>query len=317
MTNDFDKVIGWKESIIQLKSFKSKQKYKEYTFDTVDFLGKLEPEETGTITFTECTFKNVSFIGTTLKNIRFQKCKFLKTTFSLSTFYNCEFRNCKYEDIGISGNTTTFDNCYIDSEKLLKNTFLNQDKILLKKYNTTPLYQKFKHFESKSTLSRKIMSMSPIVNDLPMLIKSISVARNYEANASIYKNIYYFTKEPVIKKILYISYLLLAILEKIVINAFGLATGWGYRIGRSTFLGISGIIIFSLIYKYFIFKELSYIEVLLRSFEYWFLIGYTKYTFDCLDIYDQLIIFTNAFIGLFWFASLIPVIFNKMSNHEK
>lgn len=75
--------------------------------------------------------------------------------------------------------------------------------------------------------------------------------------------------------------------------------------------------IFSFIYKYFIFESELYIQQLLKSFEYWFLIGYTKYSFSNLNIYQQLVIFFNSFLGLIWYASLIPIIFNKMSKDDK
>jgi len=315
---DFDTETGWKESILELKAFlDSNSKYNKLTFSTVDFSGTLEPEKTKSITFNNCTFENVSFSGTIFKNVKFQKCIFDKTTFSLSTFSNCEFRDCTYKDIGISGNTTVFNDCYIDSKKLLGNVFLNQNKDFLKEKNTTPLYQKYRHIKTKSVIARKIMSMPPVINDLSMLIKSISVARNYETKASILGNMNHIMTESSYSKIPYIVSFLFPILELIIINIFGWLTGWGYKIGKTTFIGIIGIIMFSFVYNYCLFEEYLYIENLLRSFEYWFLIGYTKYSFECLDIYTQLIIFLNAFFGSLWFASLIPVIFNKMSRDDK
>ena len=74
---------------------------------------------------------------------------------------------------------------------------------------------------------------------------------------------------------------------------------------------------FSFIYRYFVFENELYIQQLLKSFEYWFLIGYTKYKFDNLSISQQLVIFCNSFLGLLWYASLIPIIFNKMSKDDK
>ncbi len=316
--NDFDETTGWKELIIDLKSFLDLySKYDNYTFNTVDFSGTLEPEKTKSISFSNCTFQNVSFSGTIFKNIKFQKCKFDKTTFSLSTFESCEFRDCQYIDIGISGNTTIFNDCYIDSKKLLDNAYLNEDKNLLKEKNTTPLYQKYRHIKTKSVIARKIMSMPPVMNDLSMLIQSISVARNYETKASIYGNLNHIMTESFWSKIPYILSVFFPILEWIIINIFGWLTGWGYKIGKTTFIGIFGIVIFSLIYNLYVFEDKSYIENLLKSFEYWFLIGYTKYSFQDLSIYTQLIIFCNAFFGSIWFASLIPVVFNKMSKDDK
>lgn len=138
---DFNNLTGWKDLTVDLNSFlNNKSKYQNCIFETIDFIGKLCPEKTKTITFNNCVFKNVSFIGTILDNIKFQECTFEKTTFSLSTFNNCEFRDCKYKDIGISGNTTIFNDCYIDSKKLLSNVYLNRDKELLKEKNTTLLY---------------------------------------------------------------------------------------------------------------------------------------------------------------------------------
>lgn len=315
---DFDNKTGWKNSIISLTSFLSaKNKYQNYTFETIDFIDELIPEKTKTITFNNCVFKNVSFIGTIFENIKFQKCKFEKTTFSLSTFNNCEFRDCEYKDVGISGNTTIFNDCYIDSQKLLKNVFLNRDKELLKEKKTTLLYQNFRHVKTKSIIARKIMTMSPVRNDLSMLIRTISIARNYETKASILEEYYNLVIKSVFSKIPHLFSFIFFILEFMVINLFGWLTGWGHKIGKTAFIGISCIIIFSFIYKYYVFENELYIQQLLKSFEYWFLIGYTKYKFDDLSIPQQLVIFCNSFLGLLWYASLIPIIFNKMSKDDK
>ena len=102
-----------------------------------------------------------------------------------------------------------------------------------------------------------------------------------------------------------------------MINIFGWLTGWGHKIGKTVFIGIIGITLFSFIYKYWFFENDTYIQNLLKSCEYWFLVGYTKYTFNDLNICKQFIIFCNSFLGLLWYASLIPIIFNKMSKNDK
>lgn len=315
---DFDNKMGWKNSIIDLNSFlDAKNKYQNYTFETIDFIGELIPEKTKTITFNNCVFENVSFIGTIFENIKFQKCKFGKTTFSLSTFNNCEFRDCEYKDVGISGNTTIFNDCYIDSKKLLKNVFLNRDKELLKEKNTTLPYQNFRHVKTKSIIARKTVTMSPVKNDLSMLIRTISVARNYETKASILEEWNNIFIKSMIYKVVHIFSLIFFLLELMVINLFGWLTGWGHKIGKTVFIGIFCIVVFSLIYRYYVFENELYSYQLLKSFEHWFLVGYTKYSTTDLCFSKQLVIFCNSFLGLLWYASLIPVIFNKMSKDDK
>lgn len=289
----------------------------EYTFREVDFCDLLELEKPDTISFEKCEFKKVSFSKTIFKNVNFKECKFIETTFSLSTFIDCEFRDCEFKKIGISGNTTIFQNCYIDPEKLLHNVYVNEDKELLKEKGTTPFYQNYRSIKTRSEIARKIMTMRPVVNDLSMLITSIKVARNYETKSSIRGAFYHILTETFFKKVKYIFGFLFSIVEIIIINIFGWLTGWGYKIGKTSCLGGIGIVIFSLLYSFILFPDASYFNNLLKSIEYWFLIGYTKYPFADLSLWKQWTVFLNSFFGSLWFASLIPVVFNKMSRDDK
>lgn len=161
------------------------------------------------------------------------------------------------------------------------------------------------------------MTMSPVRNDLSMLIRTISIARNYETKASILEECHNLTIKSRLSIIPHLFSFIFFILEFMIINLFGWLTGWGHKIGKTAFIGISCIIIFSFIYRYFVFENELYIQQLLKSFEYWFLIGYTKYPTNDLSIYQHLVIFCNSFLGLLWYASLIPIIFNKMSKDDK
>lgn len=316
--NELSTIKGWKKSKISLEIFEPK-KYVDLTFDTIDFLGSLSHIHPKYTTFEECTFMKVSFSGTTFKNVKFKKCKFNMTTFSLSTFENCEFRDCTFSKIGISGNTTIFINTYIDASKLLVDVFLNKDKdILLNLGKTTPEYQEYRSFGTKATLARQIIHMKPVKNDLSLLIKSIKTARNFEMLTEIKGALFSFKTENFLKKIYPLITLLYFIFELIIVNFFGFLTGWGYNIGKAVLIGLSCNVFFSLIYNFFFFKESTFFANLLKAFEYWFLFGYTKYTYDTpLILFYQYSIFLNAMLGMLWFSALIPVIINKMGNYDE
>lgn len=316
--NELSTTKGWKKSKINLEIFEPK-KYIDLTFDTIDFFGSFSGFLPKFVTFEQCKFNKVSFSDTLFENVKFKKCIFDFTTFSLSTFKNCEFRDCTFSKIGISGNTTIFINTYIDSAKLLSDVFLNKDRdILLNLGRTTPEYQEYRLFGTKSSIARQIMRMAPIINDLPLLIKSIKTARNYEIKARIKRALFSISTETFFKKFRPIGMFISSLLELIIINFFGSLTGWGYNIGKAVSIGIIGNILFSLIYSFFIFKESTFFVNLLKAFEYWFLFGYTKYSYcPPLPLQEEYFIFLNTILGMLWFSALIPVIINKMSNDDK
>jgi hypothetical protein len=258
----------------------------------------------------------VSFRDTCLKGVKFNGCIFKYTSFSLAQFIDCEFRNCSYEKISLSGNTTVFENTYIDSKAFLKDVYLNRDKDVLKKNKTTLHYQSYRARKTKSEIARKIMHMRPVINDLDMLISSVKIARRLEIESAISESFYFIIHGSERKKVISFFNFVFSAIEYPVVNIFGWLTGWGYKIGKTVLFGILSMLLFSVIYDNFIYVKADFVDNLLKSFEYGLLFGYTKYPMDKVPMYIQWIHFLNSFFGMIWFSALIPVVLNKMSNDD-
>ena len=131
-----ENVTGIKEVSIDIANYQEYKNLEGFNFEKIDFSGILNGGTTK-ITFKKCIFDKCSFRNAVFENTKFTECIFSYTTFSLSEFKQCEFRKCTYKEIGISGNTTRFENIYIEPDIFLKNVFLyNNKRVLLEKQTT-------------------------------------------------------------------------------------------------------------------------------------------------------------------------------------
>jgi hypothetical protein len=288
----------------------------EFLFEKVDFIGFLDGGQMK-FTFRKCNFTKCSFRNTEFTNIKFTECIFDHTTFALGYFKNCEFRNCTYKQIGVSGNSMILEDCYLDPKLFLESLFLNKDLSVLKEKNTNLQYQKFQQTKTKAVIARRLTEMQPIKNDIEFHILSIKTARKYEILSSYSESYYFVTHGKFFDRFKNLFNLIYSMLEFPVIMTFGWLSGWGYKIGKTIFIGLIFISLFSFINYGLIFKCDTYSESVLKTFEYWLLFGYTKYDFNLIPHNFQWLIFVNSFLGMIWFAALIPIIINKLGKSNE
>jgi hypothetical protein len=293
----------------------NRHKVKEVQFKNIDFSGRRPiDKEIYKFYFDNCTFELCSFRGTIFDKISFRDCKFIKSAFAFSTFNNCEFRKCEFQSIGISGNTTIFTDTYIESYELLKAVYLNRNKQILKSNHTSLLRQKSQLEKTKMIIARKLTTMAPVRYDLEILPRSIKLARLQEIKFDIFDSIYKIVNEKkVLKKLSGVMKFVTSSVSYLTVLILGSMGGWGQELGRALLIGVVVVLAFSCIYSNIIFQgSLSFTQALIRTFEYLFLFGYTKYSFTDVSAVGKLVIFSNSVFGMFWFAVMFPIIINKM-----
>lgn len=313
---DFDHIPAIDRYVINWEYLSTKTFLEDKTFTRIDFIGNIDGDKL-TKTFRNCQFVLCSFRSSEIKNIKFSNCNFDRTTFSLARFINCEFRNCQFHNIGISGNATQLENIYIDPEELLKNLYLCKDKDLLKERKTNIQFQKMMQMKTKSVIARKILTMKPVKADIDMLIRAIRSSRKYETKSKLAESLYNLKTQNFIQKWKHLLNFVYYILELPVLCFFGWLSGWGQKAGKTVLFGICGIFLFALFYAFIGYPKSTNSDSLMKSIEYTLLFGYTKYPFVNNNRLTNTVVLINAIFGMLWYASLIPIIINKLGKDDE
>lgn len=305
---------GKKNVWIKIDDFQdSIYRVEDFTFENVDFEGTLNKR----LKFLRCKFINCSFRYTTWTHVKFNDCLFSRVSFTISKFNYCEFRDCKYEKIGLSGNETQFKDVFIEPDKFVKAAYTNTNENVLKENGTSVKYQKYRLEYSKSKFARMLLRMKPIRADIDSYSKAKMTARITENIFYIKKYYHDFTINTYVFKILPLLRFILSIIELVVTYLFGIASGWGLKFSRMFIVGLFLTLYFGIYYKLIFFYNQSFIECYLRSLEYWFFVGYTKYPFGKTLSDHQIIVFINSLLGIFWYSILIPVILEKLGKSDE
>ncbi|WP_244542229.1 hypothetical protein [Azotobacter beijerinckii] len=100
-------------------------------------------------------------------------------------------------------------------------------------------------------------------------------------------------------------------IELVLLAISGAINSWGRSIARPVMCGFFVLLFFGFIYSEF-GKNLS--TGLIKSFDITFLVGYTKHATLTDSIKNQTIYAINAFLGLWWYAILVPTVINRISR---
>lgn len=294
---DFERIESWK--------------VKEFTFTEIDFEGNYGGQK---LAFDDCVFEMCSFRNTRWENTKFRNCKFKLTTFSLAEFSQCEFRNCTYEKIGISGNETKFSEVFIEPSRFISAAYTNTDPNVLSENGTSPAYQKYRLEGTKAAVARALLNMQPIHRDIEALTSAKRIARMSEGRYRTRSaQIDFSTGSRWRGAIRFASYFS----EHLLVSMFGWLSGWGLKAGRLILIGLLMVSLFLGYYQISGFPTSSLIENLIRTMEYWFLFGYTKYDLQELPAHIHAVVFLNGFAGLVWFGTMLPVVLEKMSSGDE
>jgi hypothetical protein len=309
-------ITGKKKSWVQIDDFaKVKTKrIRDFKFDYVDFIGNFDDSY---MTFNECTFTCCSFYRSSWKNIKFRDCMFQNTSFSISKFENCEFRDCKFNNISISGNEMKFINSYIEPQHFIAAATTNLDPDILHEQNVLPEYQSYRLEKTKSSVARMLLQMKPIKNDIDTYVQAKRIARKSESFFQIKKHFYEIKAGKLKAKFFGVIGILLCFIEFLFISTIGWLSGWGLKTGRALILGLICTILFALYYHFYLFQPDSFVKSYLRGLEYWFLFGYTRYDISSLSLINKIVVFLNSLLGLFWFATILPVLIEKMGKENE
>lgn len=298
-------------------------RYEGKRFDCCDFEGDFAAKlNNQNIKFTNCVFIKCDFGESFWKNASFRNCQFMKTSFTLSTFVECEFRNCYFEDIAYSGNRTSIPGTLITNPS----QFLNAASAFLNHLpdNVSGSYQKTKLIETKSNMSRVLLSnvmsegseatyyeavrastlLAAQARHVPLIMKVYGEKRKIKACDLGFKNYL----------MLFASALFFCsgLVESLLLRFLGTMNAWGGSIFRTLVIGAFLLIIFSAINVYFFQK--SCFDGFVRSFEVFFLFGYTNYTPKDLPQFERIFLMLNAFLGILWYVINVPTIVNKLTR---
>lgn len=307
--------VPFEGKIILSKSFHRgdfKNKYFEgYVFTECDIYGDNKGIR---ITFKECEFRKVCFGYATFKNIKFIGCSFIECSFSMASFENCQFNNCTYNKISYSGNETKFKNTYIEPNKFLSALYVNQDKDICNQEGTTPEYQKYRSYGTKTKLSKILLNSLSTVPDDEVYYQAVEAHSKCKQQSKQQTVIFERQKSNLFKKTIYSLLLYKSAIENSIINLSGLINGWGGSLFRCISVGLLIMIIFTGVYT--ITSSGDFIGSLMKALDITLLTGYTKYSTATattgIQKSHETIHLLNMMIGVWWYAILIPTLINKI-----
>ncbi|EEY7116900.1 pentapeptide repeat-containing protein, partial [Escherichia coli] len=292
------------------ENFKNKF-FSGYVFTECDIYGDNKGIR---ITFKSCEFRKVCFGYANFKNIKFVDCTFIECSFSMASFENCQFNNCTYKDISYSGNETKLNNTYIEPSKFIGALFVNQDKDICEKEGTTPEYQKYRSYGTKTKCSKILLNSLSTIPDDEVYYQAVEVHFKCKQKSKQKSLLFERSNSKVTKKLWYSILLLKSVIENFIINTSGLINGWGGSLFRCIFVGLFIMIVFTIIYA--ITSSGDVIGAFMKAVDITLLTGYTKYsterTTSGIGQLDETIHLINMMIGVWWYGILIPTLINKI-----
>ncbi|MCE0801589.1 pentapeptide repeat-containing protein [Buttiauxella sp. S04-F03] len=286
--------------------YENKQ-FSGYIFTECDIFGDNKGKR---ITFKDCEFRKVCFGYSNLSNVKFTNCKFKQCSFSMANFENCQFNNCQYEKISYSGNETKFLNTYIDAQKIVKALFINTNKDICDKEGTTPEYQVFRSYGTKTKFSKIILNSLSTIPDDDAYYKAVKTHSQCKQKSKKENIKFKIERSGILKNIMQYPWLLSSIIESAIVNASGSVNGWGGSLFKCILIGLLITIAFACCY--FTFFNVPILNSLIMSLDITLLAGYTKHATNIISPAKQIVYLINMIIGLWWYGILIPTLINKI-----
>jgi len=280
-------------------------------FDNCNFDGEFVGEISKTeISFTKCSFFKCDFGGSVWRGVKFSKCKFDKCSFTLAEFQDCIFYECEWVDITLSGTETKLPNTLISNPgNFIASAYTNLDQKTLSQNGTNPAHQIMRLEGTKAKFSRTLLKNAENHGDEDAYFGALKTYLNQSLKSKIKKSTYELRYEK--KQLKHMINWCSAWLEILLINITGTLNSWGKSIARPAFIGLLLTSVFGLYYGYL---QNDYEQGLIKSFDITFLIGYTKHSLANTPEDMQIWYGINAFLGLWWYAVLVPTIINRISR---
>lgn len=273
--------------------------------------------------FADCNFTDCDF-ASQWKYVKFSGCTFSRCSFTMTSFRNCKFSDCKWDKISVSGSETRLEYTVVSNPiDFIAATYTNLDAEVLKNNNKAISYQLYRHEHTKAKLSRRLFVNSQASSDEGIyyqcvklyLIQSID-SKKYAVKHQIENGGGGFFKNMILR-----SKLAVFSLERKIIKISGWVNGWGGSLVRPAALGLSIILLFSIIYNFELNGETikdvktfagSYWKSLIMAADVTFLFGYTKHLNVDTKLSVQFTGIVNAVLGLWWYAIFVPTVINRI-----
>ncbi|EEE44241.2 putative low-complexity protein [Roseibium alexandrii DFL-11] len=304
--------VLYRSQDIEQKNF---LKIENINFEDCDFQGVF----TTPIIFKNCSFERCDFGLCTFKRAKFTGCDFTETSFSQCKLENCEFRECQYTRISFSGNETQLPQTLItEPEKFI---FGGEAAIRNLPEGKSPIVQKLRFEETRSTLSRSILANLQSEGSEDTFYSVVRTASICEDRARVAKGAYRIHKSGLpfpLRRILPwiwntaagLIQCVSALLSLAILLVMGWLNGWGGNLVRVLLVGV--VMVTAIAYRMSYKFKLPYGEALIKTTEVFLLFGYTDHSGR--NSQDPMLIFTTALCGLFWFALAIPTVVNRLTR---
>ena len=276
-------------------------------FDTCDFSGAFEH---GEIKFKSCSFASCDFGSNSVwLKTKFNHCSFKNCSFTLAEFKDCFFYECSWENTTFNGSTKLINTLVSDACGLINSGYTNLDIAVLEGQSVTPKHQIWRLEQSKAKLSRMLMQGGEYHGDDRAYYTGVRSYLTQAVKSSRSKA--HFESENGPKKKLNKILAWLSSFELLILNLSGWVNNWGQSIAKPAIFGLGITLAFGTGYAW----ELNSINLgLIKAFDITFLIGYTKHSILDASILKQVIYAGNAFLGLWWYAIMVPCLVNRISR---
>lgn len=276
-------------------------------FDYCDFFGDFTSLD---VSFQKCTFTRCDFGGTVWKGAKFSNCTFERCSLTMTEFQSCQFYNCNWSKITMSGNEMRLIDTLINNpRKFIASAYTNIDFEVLEKNKKSVSYQKMRLENTKAKVARSIYLSAEGRGDEKAYYEGLRTYINQSNWARVREAFYNLSG----RKDVFVNGVRVAggMIEFLIINLSGFINAWGRSIVRPAFIGLAVMLGFGLLYG---FLSGNYYQGILQGFDITFLVGYTKHAMVDKSLTDQALYATNAFLGLWWYAILVPTVINRLSR---
>lgn len=279
----------------------------DITFDTCDFSGNFEH---GQIKFKNCNFVNCDLGSNSIwTKTKFNHCNFTNCSFTLAEFKDCFFYECTWENTTFNGSTKLINTLVSDACGLVDSGYTNLDTAVLEAKSVTPKHQIWRLDQSKAKLSRMLMQGGEHHGDDLAYYTGVKSYLTQAVKASRSKARFNSVNGPKKKLNMILGWLLS--FELLILNLSGWLNSWGQSIAKPAIFGLIMTLAFGAGYAW---EQDSISLGLIKAFDITFLIGYTKHSTLEACMPKQLLYAGNAFMGLWWYAIMVPCLVNRISR---
>ncbi len=192
--------------------------------------------------------------------------------------------------------------------------YTNLDPDVLARWNAPIFYQKKRLQRTKANVARNLLNILTTRGEENWYYEAIRVYSINSFRASQLENTWeYQAATTYRKKTKHYFLSLVYIVERYIIEFFGISNNWGASLARPLLIGIIIACAFASVYRHFgVFHSWS--ESVMASAEVTVVAGYTKYASTKDSFGVQAVFLSNMLMGVFWFAVAVPSLVNRISR---